>query len=349
MKNYKFKRTKSKYKIYFIAAIIVVLFVIAAIADRVVYDNFLKPVSNSTQNQIFNIKSGETAKQVADDLNNKKIIRSSWAMQLYMHAKNLTDKLQVGIYSLSPNQSTEQIVEILTSGKVQTNLITFIPGKTIFQIRTDLINYGYSSSEVDYALNINNYLSLPLFQYVPKNVKTLEGLLWADSFDRSLNTPLSTIITESLNETASKITPSVQSAFAKEGLSVYQGLILTSIINQEVSKYSDQTQVAQVFLSRLKQGMNLGSDVTAYYGAEAAGVSPSVSYDSPYNTRLHTGLPPTPISSFTDSSLKAATNPSNTNWLYFVTGDDGTTYFSTTLAGQQANTAQYCHKLCSLP
>jgi cell division protein YceG involved in septum cleavage len=92
--------------------------------------------------------------------------------------------------------------------------------------------------------------------------------------------------------------------------------------------------------------MMLGSDVTADYGSIVANHTPSLSYDSPYNTLLHTGLPPTPISTVNASALNAATHPAATNWLYFVTGDNGTTYFSNTLPQQQANTAAYCHKLC---
>ena len=92
--------------------------------------------------------------------------------------------------------------------------------------------------------------------------------------------------------------------------------------------------------------MTLGSDVTAHYGAVLAGKSPSVKYDSPYNTRIHTGLTPTPISTVSDSSLKAVAYPSNTDWLFFVSGDDGTTHFEHTNEEHQADAQQYCHKLC---
>ena len=92
----------------------------------------------------------------------------------------------------------------------------------------------------------------------------------------------------------------------------------------------------------------LGSDVTARYGAISAGLAPSLTYDSPYNTLIHAGLPPTPISTIDKNALFAATHPANTNWLFFVTGDDGTTHFTSTLQEHQAATAQYCHKLCSL-
>jgi UPF0755 protein len=65
-----------------------------------------------------------------------------------------------------------------------------------------------------------------------------------------------------------------------------------------------------------------------------------------HNTRIHTGLPPTPISNITESSLNAIAHPAGTDWLFFVTGDDGTTYFSKTAAEHEALAAKYCHKLC---
>jgi UPF0755 protein len=119
------------------------------------------------------------------------------------------------------------------------------------------------------------------------------------------------------------------------------------MVEQEASNPADRAQVAQVFLSRIKQNMPLGSDVTAFYGARLAGQSPNVNYDSPYNTRLHPGLPPGPISNVTESSLQAVAHPAGTDWLYFVAGDDGNVHFSHTLEEHQALTQQYCHKLCS--
>jgi len=93
--------------------------------------------------------------------------------------------------------------------------------------------------------------------------------------------------------------------------------------------------------------MSLGSDVTARYGSILAGREPSLTYDSPYNTLLHKGLPPTPISNVSASSLNAVAYPANTDWLFFVAGDDGVTHFSKTLDEHEALAKQYCHKLCS--
>jgi UPF0755 protein len=143
-----------------------------------------------------------------------------------------------------------------------------------------------------------------------------------------------------------QLTPDLRTAFANEGLSTYQGIILASMVEQEANKTADRQQVAQVFLSRLKQNMTLGSDVTAFYGAILAGQAKSTKYDSPYNTLIYKGLPPTPISNVSAVSLQAAAHPASTDWLYFVAGDDGTIYFSKTYEEHQQLIDQYCHKLC---
>ena len=144
-----------------------------------------------------------------------------------------------------------------------------------------------------------------------------------------------------------RLTPDVRAAFTKKGFTVHQGVILASIVEQEVSNTTDRPVVAQVFLKRLQDGMQLGSDVTAFYGAIIAGKAPSVNYDSPYNTRIHDGMPPGPISNVSTSSLQAVATPANTDYVYFVAGDDGKTYFSHTLDEHEALTEQHCKKLCN--
>lgn len=314
---------------------------------RHVYNSDLRPVSNSAQTQIFTVKEGSSVKQIAAQLQQEHLIRSAWAFELYVHSKELGSRLQAGTYAFSPNQDIATIATTLTKGNVASNLVTILPGKRIDQVRAGLINDGFSPSSVDAALNPAQYADLPALAFKPTTVNTLEGLLWPDSFEKNASTAPSYIIRESLVEMGQHLTPDIQAGFAAEGLTTYQGLTLASIIGQEVNKPLDQVQAAQVFISRLKTGMMLGSDVTANYGAIEAGQAPSLSYDTPYNTLLHAGLPPSPIATITANALNAAAHPANTNWLYFVTGDNGTTYFSTNLQDHQALTQKYCHKLCS--
>lgn len=343
-------RTKSRAniprRVKILVIVLVIIFIGGAGLSQYVYHQDLKPASASQKSKIVTVSQGSSVKQIADRLQDQGVIKSAWAFELYIHAHSLSTYLQAGTYALSPSQDVTGIVNILTSGKVTSKLVTILPGKRIDQIRTDLINDGFTPSSVDRALNPDLYADLPALTFKPASINSLEGLLWPDSFQKESNTDPSVIIRESLSEMGDHLTPSVQQAFASEGLTVYQGLTLTSIVQEEVNKFSDQQQVAQVFLSRLKTNMPLGSDVTAYYGSIETGQNPSLTYNSPYNTLIHTGLPPTPISTISAQALTATEHPAGTNWLYFVTGDNGTTYFSTTLAQHQQQTAQYCHKLC---
>lgn len=337
-------------KLWLIGFVSIVVFIVSVIGIREYYFVNLKPVSNKNASSIdFTVPKGATITQIGDSLSQKHLIRSSWVFDWYVHSVNLSSKLEAGTFALSPSNSIQQIASIISTGHVAEGIVTILPGKTIAQIKQSLINDGFSSTSVNAALNPSLYSSLPIIADKPGNVNTLEGLLYPDSFDVTSTTTASYIIRESLNEMGQHITPSIQKAFASEGLSVYQGITLASIVEQEVSKPSDRSQVAQVFLSRLKQGIPLGSDVTANYGAGINNQPPSLTYNSPYNTLINSGLPPTPIGTVSNSSLNSVAHPANTNWLYFVTGDNGITYFEQTLAQHNADTALYCHKLCSQP
>jgi UPF0755 protein len=340
------KRPRVPRRIWWLLIAVVVLSVAGAIVVRHKYDSYMQPVSTNQTTQIFTVKPDSSVKQIAGDLEEAHLIRSSWAFQLYIQRKDQATKLQAGTYALSPSESTQEIARTLTTGQVATQLITILPGRRIDQVRADLINAGFAPDAVDNALNPANYEGLSALAFKPANVNTLEGLLWPDSYQKQPDTDPSVIIRESLKAMGEHLNSDVQAGFAAEGLTPYQGLILASIIIQEVNKPADRAQASQVFLSRLKGGIMLGSDVTARYGAIAAGKAPSLTYDSPYNTRLHTGLPPTPISTISAGALEAALHPAATDWLFFVTGDDGTTYFSHTDAEHQALTEKYCHKLC---
>lgn len=340
------KNSRGTRRVLFLIAMLIIVCLLSVVWVRHSYTLDLQPVSGNPQTQIFTVDQGASVKTIATKLQQAHLIRSSWAFGLYVHSKELSDKLQAGTYALSPSQSTGEIVTTMTKGHVSTQLVTILPGRRIDQVRADLINVGFAPSDVDRALNPAQYGDLPVLAYKPAGVDTLEGLLWPDSWYKDAGSSPSDIIRKSLKAMGEHLTPDVQAAFAAENLTVYQGLTLTSIVDQEVSKSSDQAQAAQVFLTRLHNGSPLGSDAAANYGAIVAGKVPSVTYDSAYNARLHPGLPPSPISTISQSSLNAVMHPANTSWLYFVTGDDGTTYFSTNIQDHEAYTQKYCHKLC---
>ena len=334
-------------RLWTIFMILVIVLLVGTATTWTYYNHNLQPVSSNTTTQYVTIASGSSADQIAAQLKAADLIRSTQAFEWYVASHNDRDKLQAGTYKVAPSQSVAAIVSAFVSGKVATDLVTIVPGARIEQVRAAFIKSGFQPAAVDAALVASQYRgSYPALSDNPAS-SNLEGFLFPDSYQKTATTDPKEIIEESLTEMQAHLTPALRSAFAQQGLSTYQGVTLASIVEQEVAKPADRAQVAQVFLKRLQMGMPLGSDVTADYGAIEAGQPPSLNYDSPYNTLLHSGLPPGPISSISDSSLDSVAHPANTDWLYFVTGDDGTTYFSTNLQDHEALTQKYCQKLCS--
>jgi UPF0755 protein len=297
---------------------------------RHVYFEGLKAVNvNSQTVQLVTIAPGSTVDEIAAQLKSAGLIRSPWAFRLYVGSKNVRDLLQAGTYSFSPSQSVAQIVAQLSHGKVATDLVTIIPGQDLNQISTALTNYGFGEAEVNAALNPELYQGNPALVDKPEGA-SLEGYIYPDSYQKDSGTTPQQIIEKALAEMNKNLTPDLRRSFSSQGLSVYEAVVLASVVEKEVSKQEDRAQVAQVFLKRLKNDIALQSDATKKY----------------FNSYQNRGLPPTPISNVTASSLEAVANPANTDWLYFVSGDDGTTHFSHTLTEHEANVAKYCHKLC---
>jgi UPF0755 protein len=354
MSVYKRYKKNKKYlgmrasRFFIILGAVIFIFVVGGVATlRVWYSNNLKPVSSVNKPTYFTVEQGETKHEIATHLQNQGLIRSSSAFENYLRSNEI-DILQAGTYSLSPSMSVQTIVEKMHKGDVTKNLLTILPGKRVDQIMSAFVKAGYSQDEVDSAFNPGTYADHPLIANLP-NGANLEGFLYPDSFQKSSNTPAATIVRESLDEMQQHLTQDVVNGFASKGLNIYQGVTLASIVNQETDDPAYQPTVAQVFFTRMKQGMKLESNVTANYAADLADVSRNVNIDSAYNTYLHPGLTPGPIGNVTNFALKAVAHPSNTDYVYFIAGDDSKMHFSHTIDEHNAAIKQYCQKKCAQP
>lgn len=334
-----------------IVLVVVLVLIVGGFIAHHVYNQDLEPADPSGQARSVTITQGSSVNSIAGELFSQHLIKSQWAFEFYVTRADARSELKAGIYNLSPSMNVGEIVSILTHGKVATSLVTILPGQRLDQVEAALIRAGFSKSDVEAAMQPSKYAGNPALVDKPAGA-SLEGFLYPDSFERDSTTQPEQIISESLQEMANHLTPSLRAAYAKEGLNVYQAITLASMVEQEAATPSDRAQVAQVFLSRLKAGSVLGSDVTAFYGARQAGdagISPidQLKLDTPYNTLINPGLPPGPISNVSASSLEAVAHPANTNWLYFVAGDNGKVYFSQTATEHDQQIQLYCHKLCA--
>jgi UPF0755 protein len=129
-----------------------------------------------------------------------------------------------------------------------------------------------------------------------------------------------------------------------EGLTPQQAVVVASLVQAEAGNAADAPKVAAVIMNRFRQGIPLQIDATLCYSKGGCPPVPSNAdkqIDSPYNTYRVSGLPPTPIMTVTEQSLKAALAPADVPYLFYVTGKDGVTYFATTLAEHEANIREH--------
>lgn len=340
------KSGKGKKKIILLSAAgLVALIILCVLGGFIWYQAQLRPVNANKDSFIkVTIESGTGPNAIAKQLKDSGIIRSQEAFSLYTRISHTRDTLQAGTYRLSPSESTPQIVKHLVDGTVDTLTITFLPGATLAQNREVLIKAGYSAATVDEAL-AGTYSS-PLFDTKPSG-GDLEGYIYGETYNFSSNATVEDI----LNRTFAQYEQVIQdndlvAKFKTHGLTLYQGITLASIIQREAVTGSE-AQIAQVFYSRLALDMPLGSDVTYQYIADKTGVPRDPNLDSPYNTRVNTGLPPGPISVPGLASLKAVGDPAPGDYLFFLSGDDNLMYYSRTLDEHEANIKAHCQVKCS--
>lgn len=344
-------------KVLVITGFIVLLLIITTVlVIRRTYEQHLRPASSSEHVQQVTIPLGASVKEISHILEDAKLIKAAWAFEWYVRNNDAGDALQAGTYPLRPNQSIQDIVAILTNGKVSTDLVLIVPGHRIDQVRDTLVNYGFSKDEVEAALNASNYPGHAALVDKPPNAN-LEGYIFPESFEKTTSTKPQAIISSALDELQKVLTPDLRMGIVRQGLTIHEGIILASIVEKESGTEEDKPTIAQVFLKRYREGKRLESDATAGYGAVLSGeindlsVAEVLSYDSTYNTYRYNGLPPGPISNFSKSSLEAIASPAQTDYLYFVADDEGQdkgrSFFSRTLQEHEANIAEHCKVLCN--
>ncbi len=333
--------------------------IVLAIGGFLWYNLQLSPVGGDT-GQLIKVKivAGSSPQEIGISLKKSKVIRSVAAFNIYTRLSGRRNNLQAGVYRLSPSDSTRQIVSHLVNGSVDTFNITFYPGATVTDgtdaaesekddVTTMLLRAGYTQAEIDYALSAQ--YDSPLFAGKPA-VMGLEGYIYGETYNFNAGASVSDILSRTFEEFYSEVEKdNLVAKFASHGLNLYQGITMASIIQREVSNPEDQKVVAQIFYSRLSEGMRLESDVTYQYICDKLGVPRDVKYDSRYNTRLYTGLPIGPISSPGRSALQAVAEPATSSYLYFLSGDDDVTYFAYTNTEHEQNRADHCIVKCAAP
>lgn len=325
------------------------------------YQLSLRPVQANTTDKVrVTITSGSSPAQIGTLLKEKQVIRDDRIFALYTRLSKTRNQLKAGTFTLSPAESLPKIVSHLVAGANDQYAVTFYPGATLNIASTSadktpshrqvLEKLGFSKEEIDAAFATDYSKEYPiLFAGKPASAD-LEGYIYGETYQVATGSSVRQILMRTFDEYETKIKENnLVDLFKQHNLSLYQGITLASIIQREVPTKEDQKQVAQIFYTRLSTGMMLGSDVTYHYAADKLGVPRDHTLESPYNTRIHTGLPPGPIASPGLSSLLAVASPAEGDYVYFLSGDDDKTYFARTNDQHEANIRDHCAVKCSLP
>jgi len=349
------KRPKSRAAILSILLVGLIIFGLIVFIWNNAIDLF-SPASGNTTPISVEIHPGETTAQIADDLQNKGLIRNAFAFRVWARIKGLDQQLQAGLYKqLAPNMSITEVTDRLLSGQPDAVPYTIVEGYRIEQIgrvlsdgklvkfnKADFLNYA---EHPDQFPDKANY---PILQAIPHGYG-MEGLLFPTTYEIPVQSTAQDIVNLMLQETNTILAQNKLEQISKQRQykNVYDLINLASIIERETGNETIdyRPQIASVYWNRLFKALTyetvgfLNADPTSQYGRDTA--NPPTTYwkpiadvhiDGPYNTYDNKGLPPTPICSPSLASLKAAAAPANTNYLYFFASTDGKDYFAATNA-----------------
>jgi UPF0755 protein len=305
-----------------------------------------KPLDLNGTAQTFVIEQGESVTAVASNLESVGLIRNAEAFRAYLIYTGLDTTLQAGEYKLSTAMSTIDIARKLQDATPEEVTFVILPGWRMEEIAASLPTSGLSVQPDEFLAAARS--PHRVFDFLT-SADTTEGFLFPDSYTVPRGVTADVLVTGFLRNFALHLTPELQRGFEKQGLTVYQAVTLASLVERESMKPEEQPIIASVYLNRLRQDMKLDADPTIQY---ALGFSPlqqswwtspltliDLQVNSPYNTYLNKGLPPTPIANPGLDALQAVAFPAQTNYLYFRAKCDGSGYheFSETFDEHLAN------------
>ena len=335
-----------------------------------------KEADSNCEYQTIEVTAGESVKEIANNLKQADLIRNPLAFELYARISNLHAKLKAGKYSFRKTMSARAIAKQLVNGVVSSDVfnLTILPGTNLLgdkgKSQTGIIHQfrtlGYSEEEINQALtkHYDNPILKGLYAdetklsnpEIPAKL-ALEGYLYGETYQFYNHEKLENVITTILNQFNDVVVSNqLEEKFKARGFTLREGIILASIIQKE-ARTEDMPGVSMVFQNRLRQGVALGSDVTATYAADITGIDRTnatnadiLAVNSLYNTRKFPGLPPGPIAVPSKAALLAVAEPdsSKASMLYFLTGDDGLMYYSSTDAEHNQKIRDHCQKLCKV-
>lgn len=318
--------------------ILSIFLIISLITTACSLDDFKKPVdANSDEKIKVEVPKGASTNTISEILDEKNLIKSQFFFKREVKNLGYDGKLKAGEYRLSKSFDLNKIINHLYKGLTYEETVKFtVPEGLELQeivdllIKENIINDGEKfKEELEKQLKENK---------LTKNIDyvNLEGFLFPDTYIVNKDASIKQIVSKFLNRFNKVFDEETISKIEESKFSFYEILTLASIIEREVAVDNERNTVASVFYNRIDKGMYLQSCATVQYilGERKANLLTSdTKIDDPYNTYQYEGLPPGPICSPGEKAIKAAVNPKDTDYLFFVKSyeNDGSHIFTTNL------------------
>jgi len=283
------------------------------------------------------IPRGATFSQAVDSLTAHGVIDHAGWFRLYARARGLPGALKSGIYTFHVGDSWGDVVTALKAGRGDEVRFTVLEGMMAFEIAERAKVWLRIPRDSFFAAVRDTALQRELG--IGVNPAGVEGYMYPTTYTVPVGIKARDLVRVMTHEFIERWSPEWDARLAQLGMTRHEIVTLASIIESEVRYRPDRAYVSAVYHNRLKRGMALQADPTINYayGRRLRRVwERNLLIRSPYNTYLHTGLPPGPISQPSDSSLYAALDPAPVGFLYFVAQPDGKHVFSETYADHLA-------------
>ncbi len=285
------------------------------------------------------VSGGTTFNRLVTRLANAGIIANPFDVRLYARLSGRANNIKAGEYALTPGMTSRDLLDKLVAGDVIVHQVVLLEGWTLSQALAAIQDHPMMTASLDPAdpEALQTALGSPVYP---------EGMIFPDTYNFSRGMTDH----ELLRRAYQKMTEVLAEEWPGRDVGLpyddeYDALIMASIIEKETALASERQQIAGVFVRRLQQGMRLQTDPTVIYGMGENFSGDLTRADlrrqSPYNTYLNAGLPPTPIALPGRESIHASLHPDQGDTLYFVARGDGSHQFSSTLEEHERAVQQY--------
>lgn len=287
-------------------------------------------------NVYFILKSDSSLDSVAQQLEDKKVIRSGQFLIKYLKIVGVNvEKIPSGNYILKPGTPLNELIEKLKSGKPDFAIVTIPEGYTLYQIAERLENNGLVNKDEFINSNLQGIDTDKLLTNSEDTFYPMEGYLFPDTYYIPYSASKEHILQLMFGDFSRVFSDKYRERTKELGLTVEQVITIASLIEKEAANDAERSRIAGVIYNRLKRDMPLQIDAAVIY-ANTKGqsslskvTSTHLKYDSKYNTYLYKGLPPGPIASPGKPSIEAALYPESHDFLYYVAAENGHVFSKT--------------------